>query len=106
MGAAGKSAGMVVSELTKRGAKVRGFVRSSDEIDAVKAVGADGVIPRKSPSSYADGLVEVVDQEERGETNYDDGGRGVYFPDPDGHLLELITQPYGGLGGGRPVGAP
>jgi catechol 2,3-dioxygenase-like lactoylglutathione lyase family enzyme len=32
----------------------------------------------------------------RGEINYDDGGRGVYFPDPDGHLLELITQPYGG----------
>jgi catechol 2,3-dioxygenase-like lactoylglutathione lyase family enzyme len=32
----------------------------------------------------------------RDEINYDDGGRGVYFPDPDGHLLELITQPYGG----------
>jgi catechol 2,3-dioxygenase-like lactoylglutathione lyase family enzyme len=32
----------------------------------------------------------------RGEINYDYGGRGVYFPDPDGHLLELITQPYGG----------
>jgi len=52
--------------------------------------------PRNSPSSYADGLVEIVDQKERGEINYDDGGRGVYFPDPDGHLLELITQPYGG----------
>jgi catechol 2,3-dioxygenase-like lactoylglutathione lyase family enzyme len=23
------------------------------------------------------------------------GGRGVYFEDPDGHLLELITKPYG-----------
>jgi catechol 2,3-dioxygenase-like lactoylglutathione lyase family enzyme len=23
------------------------------------------------------------------------GGRGVYFEDPDGHLLELITRPYG-----------
>src|SRR5450631_3338825 len=44
MGAAGNFAGMVVPELTKRGAKVRGFVRSSDEIDAVKAVGADSVI--------------------------------------------------------------
>jgi catechol 2,3-dioxygenase-like lactoylglutathione lyase family enzyme len=30
------------------------------------------------------------------EINFDDGGRGVYFRDPDGHLLELITQPYGG----------
>lgn len=23
------------------------------------------------------------------------GGRGVYFEDPDGHLLEAITRPYG-----------
>ncbi len=23
------------------------------------------------------------------------GGRGVYFEDPDGHLLEVITRPYG-----------
>ncbi|SNS73525.1 Catechol 2,3-dioxygenase [Sphingomonas laterariae] len=31
-----------------------------------------------------------------GEINRHDGGRGVYFPDPDGHLLEIITRPYGG----------
>ena len=31
-----------------------------------------------------------------GEINRNDGGRGVYFPDPDGHLLEIITRPYGG----------
>jgi catechol 2,3-dioxygenase-like lactoylglutathione lyase family enzyme len=30
-----------------------------------------------------------------GEINHDDGGRGVYFEDPDGHLLEIITRPYG-----------
>ncbi|MEX0868438.1 MAG: VOC family protein [Nitriliruptoraceae bacterium] len=30
-----------------------------------------------------------------GEINRDDGGRGVYFLDPDGHLLEIITRPYG-----------
>jgi catechol 2,3-dioxygenase-like lactoylglutathione lyase family enzyme len=23
------------------------------------------------------------------------GGRGVYFQDPSGHLLEIITRPYG-----------
>jgi catechol 2,3-dioxygenase-like lactoylglutathione lyase family enzyme len=32
----------------------------------------------------------------KGEINRRDGGRGVYFPDPDGHLLEIITRPYGG----------
>jgi catechol 2,3-dioxygenase-like lactoylglutathione lyase family enzyme len=30
-----------------------------------------------------------------GEINRNDGGRGVYFRDPDGHLLETITRPYG-----------
>jgi catechol 2,3-dioxygenase-like lactoylglutathione lyase family enzyme len=30
-----------------------------------------------------------------GEINHNDGGRGVYFPDPDGHQLEIITRPYG-----------
>jgi catechol 2,3-dioxygenase-like lactoylglutathione lyase family enzyme len=30
-----------------------------------------------------------------GEINHTDGGRGVYFPDPDGHQLEVITRPYG-----------
>lgn len=30
-----------------------------------------------------------------GEINHHDGGRGVYFEDPDGHLLEIITRPYG-----------
>lgn len=34
-----------------------------------------------------------------GEINRNDGGRGVYFPDPDGHLLEVITRPYGSGGG-------
>jgi catechol 2,3-dioxygenase-like lactoylglutathione lyase family enzyme len=30
-----------------------------------------------------------------GVINHRDGGRGVYFEDPDGHLLELLTRPYG-----------
>lgn len=30
-----------------------------------------------------------------GEINHHDGGRGVYFKDPDGHQLEIITRPYG-----------
>jgi catechol 2,3-dioxygenase-like lactoylglutathione lyase family enzyme len=31
-----------------------------------------------------------------GETYVHNGGRGVYFDDPDGHLLEIMTQPYEG----------
>jgi len=31
-----------------------------------------------------------------GEFNRNDGGRGVYFEDPDGHFLEALTVPYGG----------
>jgi catechol 2,3-dioxygenase-like lactoylglutathione lyase family enzyme len=30
-----------------------------------------------------------------GQINSHFGGRGVYFADPDNHLLELITRPYG-----------
>jgi len=30
-----------------------------------------------------------------GQVNTHFGGRGVYFADPDNHLLELITKPYG-----------
>jgi catechol 2,3-dioxygenase-like lactoylglutathione lyase family enzyme len=29
-----------------------------------------------------------------GEINRHFGGRGAYFEDPDGHLLEVITRPY------------
>lgn len=32
------------------------------------------------------------------EINHHDGGRGVYFEDPNGHLLEIITRPYGSGG--------
>lgn len=31
-----------------------------------------------------------------GQINHNDGGRGVYFLDPSGHYLEIITRPYGG----------
>jgi catechol 2,3-dioxygenase-like lactoylglutathione lyase family enzyme len=33
-----------------------------------------------------------------GEINDNDGGRGVYFQDPSGHYLEIITRPYGSGG--------
>ena len=30
-----------------------------------------------------------------GRINHGDGGSGVYWSDPDGHSLEIITRPYG-----------
>jgi catechol 2,3-dioxygenase-like lactoylglutathione lyase family enzyme len=33
-----------------------------------------------------------------GKINRNDGGRGMYFEDLDGHLLEVITRPYGSGG--------
>lgn len=32
------------------------------------------------------------------EINRNDGGRGLYWNDPNGHYLEIITRPYGGGG--------
>lgn len=37
-------------------------------------------------------------RKQRGEINRWDDGRGVYFDDPNGHLLEIITRPYGNGG--------
>jgi catechol 2,3-dioxygenase-like lactoylglutathione lyase family enzyme len=37
-------------------------------------------------------------QTTEGDINRHDGGRGLYFEDPDGHLLEIITRPYGSGG--------
>jgi catechol 2,3-dioxygenase-like lactoylglutathione lyase family enzyme len=33
-------------------------------------------------------------RQQSGTINHHFGGRGVYFLDPDGHFLEIITQPY------------
>lgn len=42
-------------------------------------------------SYYADPFLR-----QPGQINHDDGGRGVYFLDPTGNTMELITRPYGG----------
>lgn len=36
--------------------------------------------------------------QQAGRINQHDGGRGVYWNDPDGHSLEIITRPYGSGG--------
>jgi catechol 2,3-dioxygenase-like lactoylglutathione lyase family enzyme len=38
------------------------------------------------------------DRARPGEINHRDGGRGVYFEDPSGHFLEILTRPYGSGG--------
>ena len=50
-----------------------------------------GRIQEQGLSFWADPMRRRI-----GEINHDGGGRGVYFPDPDGHVLEVITLPYGG----------
>jgi catechol 2,3-dioxygenase-like lactoylglutathione lyase family enzyme len=34
-------------------------------------------------------------QQQPDQINHRDHGRGIYFADPDGHLLEVLTRPYG-----------
>lgn len=47
-------------------------------------------IAEKGLTYWADPARSQVNQ-----INHHWGGRGVYFEDPDGHFLELITKPYG-----------
>ncbi|MFH8476765.1 VOC family protein [Streptomyces sp. NPDC018000] len=35
-------------------------------------------------------------QKHPGEINHNHGGRGIYFLDPAGHAMEIITRPYEG----------
>jgi len=37
-------------------------------------------------------------QTKRDQINHWDDGRGIYFEDPNGHLLEILTRPYGSAG--------
>lgn len=61
------------------------FLVSDEEFDA-----ALGRITEDGIDYWADPARSQPDQ-----INAHFGGRGVYFADPDNHLLELITKPYG-----------
>ena len=52
---------------------------------------------RSWPASSTRGLTYWADplKTRPGEFNTDDGGRGLYWEEPSGHLLEIITRPYG-----------
>ncbi|MGC5343563.1 VOC family protein [Streptomyces sp. DT24] len=62
------------------------FLVSEEEFDAAYAR-----IKERGVEHYADPHRQYPDA-----INHNDGGRGVYFMDPVGHSLELITVPYGG----------
>jgi catechol 2,3-dioxygenase-like lactoylglutathione lyase family enzyme len=61
------------------------FLVSEGEFDAIM-----GRIEERGLAYWADPA-----RKKEGEINHHDGGRGVYFEAPDGHLLEAITRPYG-----------
>ena len=59
------------------------FVVSDAEFDDIFGrLAAEGVAYGSGPGSPTDG-----------EINHRRGGRGLYFADPDGHLLEIMTVP-------------
>jgi catechol 2,3-dioxygenase-like lactoylglutathione lyase family enzyme len=64
------------------------FLISEDEFDAIF-----GRIQAQQLAYWADPF-----KHRPGEINRNDGGRGVYFDDPNGHVLEVITRPYGSAG--------
>ncbi len=64
------------------------FLVSEDDFDAIYAK-----IRSRGLQHWADPR-----QQRPGEINHNDGGRGVYFLDPSGHAMEILTQPYGSGG--------
>ena len=64
------------------------FLVGEDEFDA-----AFGRIRDRGLTYWAD-----PGKSRPGTINHNDGGRGLYFDDPDGHRLEIITRPYGSGG--------
>jgi catechol 2,3-dioxygenase-like lactoylglutathione lyase family enzyme len=64
------------------------FLASEREFDEIFAR-----IRRRGLTYWADPY-----RREEGRINEWDGGRGVYFDDPGGHLLEVITRTYGSGG--------
>ena len=61
------------------------FLVSEEEFDRIF-----GRVKERGLRYWADPAIT-----KEGEINTHDGGRGFYFKDPDGHMLEVITQPYG-----------
>ena len=64
------------------------FLVSEEEFDAIF-----GRMKQAGITYYAD-----PGHRRAGQINHNDGGRGTYFSDPNGHNMEIITRPYGSGG--------
>ncbi len=64
------------------------FLVSEEDFDAIY-----GKIQSRGLQHWADPRRNRPD-----EINHNHGGRGVYFPDPSGHAMEILTRPYGSDG--------
>ena len=62
------------------------FLVGEDDFDAIW-----GRIRERGRQFWADPF-----RRQPGRINTNDGGRGLYWADPNGHNLEIITRPYGG----------
>jgi len=60
-----------------------------------RSAGAAAGIPAARPSAVREYQWADPGKRRPGEVNSNDGGRGVYWEDPSGHFLEIITRPYG-----------
>lgn len=67
------------------------FLVSEDEFEVIF-----GRIRERTLPYWAD-----PGHQQPGRINHRDGGRGVYWNDPDGHYLEILTRPYGSGGSGE-----
>jgi catechol 2,3-dioxygenase-like lactoylglutathione lyase family enzyme len=61
------------------------FLVSEEEFDEIFGrIRAKGLPYWADPEHHRPGTINTRDE-----------GRGVYFDDPDGHALEILTRPYG-----------
>lgn len=60
------------------------FKVSDDQFDQIFGrIKSESITFGSGPFSFGDGKI-----------NHNDGGRGLYFKDPNGHLLEILTKDY------------
>jgi catechol 2,3-dioxygenase-like lactoylglutathione lyase family enzyme len=76
----------VADELGKPHPQHYAFLVSEEEFDAIH---------RRIQERELDWWADPFERNPN-EINHGDGGRGLYWNDPNGHKLEILTVPYGG----------